>query len=69
MGPLRVIGLRATSFCVRDYIGIGLVLREWEIPWSMTMELNTIKRLRALMSVRVQHSLKKRNTLVDFLLI
>ncbi|KAK4716438.1 hypothetical protein R3W88_014776 [Solanum pinnatisectum] len=37
-----------------------------ETPWNVTMEVNSINRLRDLMSVRVQYSLRERNTLADF---
>ncbi|WMV33517.1 hypothetical protein MTR67_026902 [Solanum verrucosum] len=39
---------------------------EWEIPWNVTMKVNSINRLRNSMSVRVQHSLREENTLADF---
>ncbi|KAK4736878.1 hypothetical protein R3W88_000575 [Solanum pinnatisectum] len=39
---------------------------DWETPWSVTMEVNSINRLRNLISIRVQHSLREGNTLADF---
>ncbi|WMV58370.1 hypothetical protein MTR67_051755 [Solanum verrucosum] len=39
---------------------------DWETPWSVTMEVNSINRLRNIISVRVQHSLMEGNTLADF---
>lgn len=38
----------------------------WEIPSSVTMEVNSIFRLKEVMSVRVQHSLREGNILADF---
>ncbi|KAG5609282.1 hypothetical protein H5410_020563 [Solanum commersonii] len=32
---------------------------KWEIPSSVTLEVNSINRLRDLMTVRVQHSLRE----------
>lgn len=29
---------------------------EWEVPWRMTMDVNSINRLRNALTVRVQHS-------------
>jgi len=39
---------------------------EWKVPWRVTMEANSINRLRNALTVRVQHSLREENTLVDF---
>uniref|UniRef100_A0A0V0HLT4 Putative ovule protein n=1 Tax=Solanum chacoense TaxID=4108 RepID=A0A0V0HLT4_SOLCH len=39
---------------------------EWDVPWSVTLEVNSINRLRELMTVRVQHFLREGNTLADF---
>lgn len=39
---------------------------DWEVPWNVTIEVNSINRLRNSLSVRVQHSLQEGNTLADF---
>uniref|UniRef100_A0A0V0HSG0 Putative ovule protein n=1 Tax=Solanum chacoense TaxID=4108 RepID=A0A0V0HSG0_SOLCH len=45
---------------------VHMLKGEWEIPWNVTMEVNSINRLRNSMSVRVQHSLREGFTLADF---
>ncbi|KAK4718684.1 hypothetical protein R3W88_017022 [Solanum pinnatisectum] len=39
---------------------------DWETPWSVTMEVNSINRLRNFILVRVKLSLREVNTLADF---
>lgn len=39
---------------------------EWEIPWSISGEINCMNNIKSSMSVRVQHSLQEGNTLADF---
>lgn len=39
---------------------------EWDISWSVTLDVNSINRLRTKMTVRVQHSLREENTLANY---
>lgn len=36
------------------------------MPWSVTLEINSINRLRDLLTVRVQYFLRKENALADY---
>jgi len=45
---------------------VNILNGEWESPWSVTMEVNSINRIRNSISVRVQHSFREGNTLADF---
>ncbi|KAK4724195.1 hypothetical protein R3W88_026974 [Solanum pinnatisectum] len=45
---------------------VNILNGEWESPWSVTMEVNSINKIRNSISVRVQHSFKEENTLADF---
>ena len=39
----------------------------WDTPWSVTLVITCINnRMRELLEVRVQHSLREGNTLVDY---
>lgn len=50
-----------------DSITMVQILKgEWKVPWSMTMVVNSIKRLCQVISVRVQHSLREGNVLANF---
>lgn len=39
---------------------------EWDVPWSVALEVNDIRRLRGVVSARVKHSFREGNTLADF---
>ena len=45
---------------------VNIINGDWEIPWTVSMEVKTINRIRDAISVRVQHSLREGNTLTDF---
>lgn len=38
----------------------------WNVPWSVTLEVNSINYLRRSLSARVQHTFREGNTLVDY---
>ncbi|PHU04979.1 hypothetical protein BC332_25801 [Capsicum chinense] len=46
---------------------VQILNTQWEIPWSLAVLVKSIKALMESMSVRVIHSHKEGNTLVDFL--
>jgi len=52
-----------------SYALVKMLNGEWDVPWSVTLEVDSINRLRELMTVRVRHSLRKGNTLADFFLL
>jgi len=38
----------------------------WNVPWSVTLEVNSINCLRRSLSARVQHTFREGNTLADY---
>ncbi|KAH0691451.1 hypothetical protein KY289_018809 [Solanum tuberosum] len=46
---------------------VNIIEGRWEIPWSLSLEVNIINELMRIVSTRVQHSLREGNTLADFL--
>lgn len=38
----------------------------WDVPWSVTLEVNSISYLRRSLSARVQHIFREGNTLADY---
>ncbi|WMV37316.1 hypothetical protein MTR67_030701 [Solanum verrucosum] len=46
---------------------VNIIKGRWEIPWSLSLEVNTVNELMRIVSARVQHSLREGNTLADFL--
>ncbi|WMV32083.1 hypothetical protein MTR67_025468 [Solanum verrucosum] len=38
----------------------------WDTPWNVVLETSSINRMRDLLTLRVQHSLKEGNTLADY---
>ncbi|KAF3617994.1 putative non-specific lipid-transfer protein AKCS9-like [Capsicum annuum] len=45
---------------------VNIINGDWEVPWTVSMEVKTINRIKSVISVRVQHSLREGNTLADF---
>ncbi|KAK4721758.1 hypothetical protein R3W88_011991 [Solanum pinnatisectum] len=45
---------------------VNIIDGVWKIPWSVSIEVGSIHRIRDLISVRVQHFLREGNTLADF---
>lgn len=46
---------------------INMLNRDWIVPWSVALEVNSINRTRALTTTNVQHTLKEGNTHADYL--
>lgn len=49
-----------------SWIMVQILQGNWEVPWSVTMEVNSIRALMCNISVRVIHSFREGNTLADF---
>lgn len=47
---------------------VNIINEVWKIPWSVSIEVGSIHKIRNLISVRVQRSLRERNILADFFL-
>ncbi|KAH0641918.1 hypothetical protein KY290_033533 [Solanum tuberosum] len=45
---------------------IQLLEERWEVPWSVVMEVDAIKRMREGVPIHVKHTLREGNTLADF---
>ncbi|WMV08575.1 hypothetical protein MTR67_001960 [Solanum verrucosum] len=45
---------------------VQILQGNWEVPWSVTMEVNSIRALMCNIPVRVIHIFKEGNTLADF---
>ncbi|KAH0669287.1 hypothetical protein KY285_023446 [Solanum tuberosum] len=52
-----------------SYALVKMLNGEWDVPWSVTLVVDFINRLRELMTVRVRHSLREGNTLADVFLL
>lgn len=45
---------------------LKLIEGRWDVPWSVTLEVNSISYLRRSLSARVQHIFREGNTLADY---
>jgi len=58
---LNMLFLRQTLLTM-----VHILEGEWDVPWSVALEVNDIRRLRGVVSARVKHSFREGNTLADF---
>lgn len=59
-------GIRQIIVESYSWIIVQVLNQEWEVSWSVSIIVNSIKELMRVITVRVVHSLREGNTLSDF---
>ncbi|KAH0730567.1 hypothetical protein KY290_001567 [Solanum tuberosum] len=75
----EMIAIRSgLQFCLENHIpklivesdslaAVNIINGIWKIPWNVTLEVNSIRKMMESITTRVQHSLREGNTLADYL--